>query len=246
MTTSGNGFGADGRYDLARITHEIEAADIIALQEVDRFWKRSGMVDSLALLAEYLPERAYVFGANLDLDADFGDDGKRDHRRKQFGTMVMSRWPILSTRNFPLPKWGDGTHRSIRQLLLEAIIDTPTGPLRVYSLHLNYLAPFTRPPPIALKKEILRAAPEEGGAWCGGHPDPFAVWLEEPEPTMPDSLVLMGDIVFPRLRGIRPDGRWGVEGIWVADQPQRAGRCLGRGRPRRCGRVDPSQRQGPD
>lgn len=191
------GLGADGRYDLGRIAREIESADIIALQEVDRFWQRSGMVDSPAVLAEHLPEHAYVFGANLDLDAGFEENGKRIHRRKQFGTMVMSRWPILSTRNFPLPKWGDRTHHSIQQGLLEAVIDTPLGALRVYSLHLSHLAPFTRLPQIARVKEILRAAPEEGGAWCGGHPDPSAGWLEEAEPPMPDSLVLMGDMNFP-------------------------------------------------
>lgn len=190
------GLGADGRYDLPRIAGEVAAADIIAMQEVDRFWARSGMVDSPAVLAAHLPQHHYVFGANLDLHADVVDAERFVHRRKQFGCMILSRWPILSSRNFPLPKWGDRTQHSIQQGLLEAVVETPLGPLRVYSVHLSHLSPFTRLPQVERIKEILAAAPAEGGAWCGGHPNPDAGWLEEAEPPMPRSHILMGDLNF--------------------------------------------------
>ncbi len=190
------GTGADGRHDLARIAAEVADADVIALQEVDRFWARTGMVDSPAVLSEHLPLHHWVYGANLDMDASFVDDGRVVTRRKQFGTMVMSRWPIISTRNFPLPKWGDRKLHSIQQGLLEAVIDAPGGPLRVYSVHLSHLAPSTRLPQVERIIEILRSAPGEGGAWCGGHPDPTSGWIEEDEPPMPESAVLMGDMNF--------------------------------------------------
>lgn len=190
------GLGADGVYDLARIAAEVAEADIIALQEVDRFWARSGMVDSPAMLSKHLPEHHWVFGANLDMDASLRDGTRVIHRRKQFGTMILSRWPILSSRNFPLPKWGDRTHHSIQQGLLEAVIDTPLGPIRVYSVHLSHLCHATRQPQIARILEILREAPFEGGAWCGGHPDPASGWIEEDEPPMPEALILMGDMNF--------------------------------------------------
>lgn len=191
------GLGADGRYDLARIAGEIAHADIVALQEVDRHWQRSGNVDSPAVLAQHLPHHHFVFGANLDMDADFEEAGRVVHRRKQFGTMILSRWPIRSSRNFPLPKWGDRKHHSIQQGILEAVIDTPTlGPLRVYSVHLSHLAAFTRLPQIAAIRDILDRAPAEGGAWCGGHPNPDAGWIEEDEPPMPDRWILMGDMNF--------------------------------------------------
>ena len=45
------GKGKDGRYDLARIAGEIEHGDVIALQEVERFWQRSGERDEPAELA---------------------------------------------------------------------------------------------------------------------------------------------------------------------------------------------------
>ncbi|MQQ07533.1 hydrolase [Epibacterium sp. SM1979] len=190
------GLGIDGVYDLARIASEVAEADIIALQEVDRFWQRSGMVDSPSVLAELLPQHYYVYGANLDIAADIQTPNGIVHRRKQFGTMILSRWPILSSRNFPLPKWGDRNNHSIQQGLLEAVIDTPVGLVRVYSVHLSHLAPFTRLPQIERIKDILKTAPEEGGAWCGGHPNPDAGWLEEAEPPMPDSVILMGDMNF--------------------------------------------------
>ncbi len=142
------GLGSDGRYDLERIANEIADADIIALQEVDRFWQRSGMADSPAVLACHLPQHHWVYGPNLDIDASYEEAGRIVHRRKQFGTMILSRWPILSTRNHLLPKWGDRVHHSIQQGMLEAVVDTPLGPIRVYSVHLSHLTEATRMPQI--------------------------------------------------------------------------------------------------
>ena len=190
------GLGADNRYDLTRIADEVAGADIIAMQEVDRFWQRSGMVDSPAIIAAALPSHHMVFGANLDMDASFREGGRIVHRRKQFGTMILSRWPILSTRNHLLPKWGDRTHHSIQQGMLEAVISTPLGDLRIYSTHLSHLCQATRLPQIAAIRGILERAPLEGGAWCGGHPDPQSGWIEESEPPMPHDFILMGDMNF--------------------------------------------------
>ena len=190
------GLGADGVYDLSRIAGEIEGGDIVALQEVDRFWRRSGMVDSPAVIGDALPSHHWVYGANLDMSADFEEGGRIVRRRKQFGTMILSRWPILSSRNFPLPKWGDRRNHSIQQGLLEAVIKTPIGPMRVYSAHLSHLCSETRLPQIEAIMDILSRAPAEGGAWCGGHPDPESGWIEEDEPPMPESLILMGDMNF--------------------------------------------------
>ena len=54
------GLGKDKRYDLARVAREIEDADVIALQEVERHWQRSGCVDAPALLGSHLPEQHWV------------------------------------------------------------------------------------------------------------------------------------------------------------------------------------------
>ena len=45
------GLGLDQRYDLDRIADTVRDADLIGLQEVERFWKRSGMIDQPDILA---------------------------------------------------------------------------------------------------------------------------------------------------------------------------------------------------
>ena len=45
------GRGLDGIYDLDRIARTVESADVIALQEVERYFPRSGYVDQVKELA---------------------------------------------------------------------------------------------------------------------------------------------------------------------------------------------------
>ena len=192
------GLGKDNRYDLARIAREIEDADVIALQEVERHWQRSGCVDSPALLAAQLHEYHWVYGANLDMDASYRDaEGRLVNRRRQFGTMILSRLPIVSSRNHLLPKYGTLTQHSIQQGALEAVIITErAGPVRFYSVHLSHLSQATRLPQVEALLAIHARAPSEGGAWCGGHPEPEAGWTEGEMPPMPAEAILMGDFNF--------------------------------------------------
>ena len=192
------GLGKDDRYDLARIAREVESADVIALQEVERHWQRSGCVDAPAVLGSHLPEHHWVYGANLDMDASYRDPaGRLVNRRRQFGTMILSRSPIVSSRNHLLPKYGTLTQHSIQQGALEAVIVTErAGPVRVYSVHLSHLSIATRMPQIDALLDIHARAPAEGGAWCGGHPDPAAGWTEGEMPPMPADAMLMGDFNF--------------------------------------------------
>lgn len=225
------GLGKDNRYDLARIASEVADADIIALQEVERHWQRSGCVDSPAVLASHLPEHHWVYGANLDMDASYRDAmGRLVNRRRQFGTMILSRLPIVSSRNHLLPKYGTLVQHSIQQGALEAVVETQrAGPVRIYSLHLSHLSAATRLPQVEALLEIHRSAPSEGGAWCGGHPDPAAGWTEGEMPPMPPDALLLGDfnfewsdpeyerIVGPRsARYGRLNRRTGFVDAWVA------------------------------
>lgn len=192
------GLGEDGRYDLARIAQEVAEADVIALQEVERFWQRSGMVDQPAELARLLGPYYWVYGANLDVDASYHNrTGELVNRRRQFGTMILSRRPILSSRNFPLPKRALINQHSIQQGLLEAVIAPQDGAaVRVYSVHLSHLSPETRLPQIDAILDILQRAPAEGGAWCGNHPNPASGWTEGGPLPMPREIVLSGDLNF--------------------------------------------------
>jgi len=191
------GLGKDARYDLRRIASEVAGADVIALQEVERHWERSGDVDQPAALAAHLPDYHWVYGANLDMDASHRDGaGQLVHRRRQFGTMILSRTPIQSTRNHLLPKYGTLVQHSIQQGALEGVIAAGGRALRVYSLHLSHLSPQTRLPQVDALLDIHARAPGEGGAWCGGHPDPAAGWTQGEMPSMPAEAILLGDFNF--------------------------------------------------
>lgn len=191
------GKGSDGRFDLPRAAAEIAQADVIALQEVERFWTRSGLSDQAAELAAFFPDHHWVFGANYDMDASFRDAaGRLVNRRRQFGNMILSRWPILSARNFLLPKYGSLDHHVMQRGLLETVTGPQGRELRVYSTHLCHLSAGTRLPQVAFVLERLRLAPEEGGAWTGDHPDRDGGWTEGGVPPMPRDLLLLGDMNF--------------------------------------------------
>jgi endonuclease/exonuclease/phosphatase family metal-dependent hydrolase len=189
--------GSDNRYDIARVARELRNADIIALQEVERFFTRSGLTDQPAELAAHFPDHYWAFGANYDMDASFRTEaGALVNRRRQFGNMVLSRWPLFSVRNLPLPKYGSVNHHIMQRGLLEAVTAPHEKPLRVYSTHLCHLSAGTRLPQVEYVKEQLRLAPETGGAWSGRHPDMQAGWAEGGVPPMPRDVVLMGDMNF--------------------------------------------------
>ncbi len=181
------GTGKDGRVDLARIAGEIGAADVIALQEVDRFWTRSHMTDQAAEFAALFPEHHWVYGPGMDLSA-----GQSRGRRRQFGNMVLARAPILAARNHMLPKMALAEELSLQRAALEAVIEAPSGPLRVYSVHLNHSSSRERLVQIARLLDIIGAAGAEGGAWTGARYDPL--WeLDGPQPPLPARAVALGD-----------------------------------------------------
>ncbi|TIX44623.1 MAG: EEP domain-containing protein, partial [Mesorhizobium sp.] len=97
------GFGGDGRYDLARCAKIVAGADIIALQEVERHWRRSNEDDQPELLSQLLPDYHWVYGPAFDMDASQLRDGRIINRRRQFGTMVLSKLPIVWSRLHTLP-----------------------------------------------------------------------------------------------------------------------------------------------
>jgi endonuclease/exonuclease/phosphatase family metal-dependent hydrolase len=198
------------------------------------------------VLAAQLPEHHWVYGANLDMDASYRDaKGRLVNRRRQFCTMILSRLPIVSSRNHLLPKYGTLTQHSIQQGALEAVIVTEcAGPVRIYSIHLSHLSAATRLPQVETLLDIHARAPGEGGAWCGGHPEPEAGWTEGEMPPMPANAILMGDfnftwrtdeydrIVGPRSeRYGRLNGLTGFVDAWVAaGHPEDAGATADNGR----------------
>ena len=90
--------GKDYRYEVDRIVEAVKGADVIALQEVERFWKRSGMTDQPAEIAKRLPNYYWIYTPPFDMDASQKqNNGTILNRRRQFGTMILSKKPILSS-----------------------------------------------------------------------------------------------------------------------------------------------------
>lgn len=125
-----HGEGADGGLDLDRIADVVrsEKAEVVGLQEVDRFWRRSDFADQVAYLAEELDMHA-AYGANLDLPPD-----DPSQPRRQYGTAILSKYPIVESKNTFLPKTGNNEQRG----LLEALVKVKGAPVRFYNTHLQH------------------------------------------------------------------------------------------------------------
>jgi endonuclease/exonuclease/phosphatase family metal-dependent hydrolase len=130
-----HGLGIDGRQDLERTTDVLRnsGADVIGLQEVDKYYgERSGWQDQSALLARSLGMHA-AYGPNLDMDPQPGSGG---HRR-QYGIAILSRYPIVSSRNHVLPRIDTPGGWNEPRGLLEAHLQVRSETVRVLNTHLG-------------------------------------------------------------------------------------------------------------
>jgi endonuclease/exonuclease/phosphatase family metal-dependent hydrolase len=185
------GIGLDGAYDLERIVEAVKDADIIAFQEVTRGFMRNEGRDMVAEIEALLPDRFAVH--HMPADVDFGsriEDSKAVQSRFQFGNMIVSRWPVLSTRGHLLPRSLRLAELNLQRGALEALIDTPAGPIRFYSVHLDHIDAEERLRQIAALKDIAFATPHTGMAITGLGEFGFA------ELPHADDFILLGDFNF--------------------------------------------------
>ena len=188
------GVGRDGKFDLGRIAREVEGADIIALQEVTRNFARNGGIDMIERLAALLPDYFTAFGPAMDLDFGAADsEGRPLNKRFQFGNMVLSRWPIVASRNLLLPRTLRFSRGNLQRSALEALIVAPSGPIRIYSVHLDHVSVTERALQVSHLKERAFAYAGEGGAISGSAEYGF------PEPPRPSGFILMGDFNMDRF-----------------------------------------------
>ena len=188
------GRGKDGRFDLDRIAEEVDGADLIALQEVERFWTRSGGVDQPRHIARRFPGHYWAYGPGVDLHLDGGGPGEDSVvRRRQFGNMLLSRTPLLAIRHHLLPKYASlGPPMSLQRSALEAVIAVHGGHVRVYSVHLTHLAAETRLPQVEALLGIHANAVREGPPVSGsGLREEWSV--DGMPPPMPRDAILLGD-----------------------------------------------------
>ena len=189
--------GADNKYDMRRCIDVVRDADIICLQEIDRNWRRTNMVDQFAEVQALLPDRYCAFGPSLDVDASARkSDGSVENRRRQSGQMTISRFPIASSRAIYLPKDDTGDAMNSWSAALETVIMTPEKPVRVINLHLTDISETNRVSQISALIKHCENATIEGGAWNGKEWDEASRehWqLNDPVPPMPAEMIFTGD-----------------------------------------------------
>lgn len=115
--------GADANLNLQTIAQVIKDADldIVGLQEIDYKTTRSKKADQPAKLAEYAEMPYYVFVRGID------------YQGGQYGTLILSKYPIVSSEVIPLESW-DKEARSLGH----AVIDVNGIQIDFFNTHLSY------------------------------------------------------------------------------------------------------------
>jgi len=118
--------GADNLERVAALVRE-SGADVVLLQEVDRFTTRSGRTDQIAELARLTGHYA-AFGKTLD------------YQGGEYGIALLSRWPIAADSLVRLPvrpaqERAGGSYEP--RGALHATVARPSGAVHVVNTHLD-------------------------------------------------------------------------------------------------------------
>jgi endonuclease/exonuclease/phosphatase family metal-dependent hydrolase len=137
--------GVDGKVDPARIVKHAKAIadfDVLCLQEVANNFPAPRLAGSrgenqFAELARLLPGYTPVPGVAVDVP---GDNGGRRH----FGNMILSRYPVEQVFRHLLPFPIEPGVNGMPRLALEAVVRSPSRPVRVITTHLEYYGKLKR------------------------------------------------------------------------------------------------------
>ena len=200
--------GVDGVVDPKRIVDHVRTMadfDVLCLQEIARNYRGlsgSRGEDQFRLLASLLPGFTPIEGVAVD---EIAEDGGR----RQFGNMILSRYPVVQVLRHLLPWPADPPVPSMPRLALEAVLRTPGGPVRVTTTHLEYYSALQRDAQVERIREIqVEATRHAAAAWQedkrGG---PF-----ETKPRGPSGILTgdfnyeVGDPIHGRLQAALPGG----------------------------------------
>lgn len=159
--------GTDDRVDPERIVAHARAMadfDVLCLQEVaDNFPDLDGndASNQFATFAALLPGFTAIEGIGVDTD-----DGRGG--RKRFGNLLLSRYPVGQALRHMLP-WEAAPTRNMPRVLIEAVAQTPLGPVRLMTTHLEYSSPLLRAAQVEAIREVHRmgcarhATPRQAG-----------------------------------------------------------------------------------
>ncbi|MFT3800340.1 MAG: endonuclease/exonuclease/phosphatase family protein [Burkholderiaceae bacterium] len=182
------GTGVDGRIDLPRIRDHIVALgdpDVICLQEVSAgFDEIDAGADQAARLAELFP--GYRMTAPPALEWWDGD------RCRRFGNALLTRLPLVERQVHSLPRPADAGTCHMQRQLLEVVVATDLGPLRVCTTHLEYYSRVQREAQI----QRLRELEAQWAAARSAPPKALRAGIFGPRP-IPVGTVLCGDFNLP-------------------------------------------------
>jgi endonuclease/exonuclease/phosphatase family metal-dependent hydrolase len=136
-------------------------AEVYLLQEVDNHRRSTGNIDQAGWFASQLGGWHYAFGRNVT----FGDG--------LYGTAVVSKFPIISWTNTPLPNINHSQPRG----LLHVVINFHGTEVSIYSTHLDNTSGANRLRQASTISQILAGDPRPkilGGdmnTWPGSAPD---------------------------------------------------------------------------
>ena len=139
----------DGRSTLEPIAAALRTwdADVVLLQEVDRFRRRSGFRDQPAWLADRLGMN-HAYGANVLRRAEGAGQP-----RSEYGLAILSRYPIVDKANTRLPNRPGLEQRG----LLRARIDIDGWLLDVYNTHWQHTSGSMRIAQAAAVRRVVAA-----------------------------------------------------------------------------------------
>jgi endonuclease/exonuclease/phosphatase family metal-dependent hydrolase len=151
--------GVDGKVDPGRVVQHAKAIadfDVLCLQEIANNFPDPRLAGSrgenqFAELAMRLPGFQPVPGAIVDVPDDKGG-------RRHFGNLILSRFPVGQVFRHLLPYPVDPGVNGMPRIALEAVIEAPSGALRVITTHLEYYGTTRR----TAQVEALRATYAEG------------------------------------------------------------------------------------
>ena len=146
-----NGEGVDGVISLERIADTIFSMsnpEVICLQEVSRNCKlKDGtQPDQLNQLSNIFKGYEPFFGAAYDVLRT------GESQREQFGNIILSKLPVLSSFNHILPQPTDSSYRHMPRQLTEVTVKTQQFPVCIMTTHLEYGSQTQR---LAQAKRIL-------------------------------------------------------------------------------------------
>jgi len=172
------GLGGGGLH-LEQVAGEIAAtgADVVLLQEVDRFRPRTDLVDEPAYLAALLG-MTQMYAANVVLPAE--QDGDPD---EEYGTAVLSRLPVDGWTHNLLPHQRGTQQRGLQRVRITLGDRT----ISVYNTHLEHTSPRLR-----------QAQMRQIRALVGTDPDPVVLGGDfNATPDSPALAIALRDLLDP-------------------------------------------------